>query len=250
MHHPTHDHDDNALARRRAPVAGAAHKDAQRRVAAALAALGHEHLAGRLRNCLEARRGREHGARWPWRCRSAGCVRCLARAARRWWAGITQWASAEERSSGSVLTVRISLGGIASLAGGARLRRGLRDARDRAARRDRRWAAVALAGFVGEGEAVLAVLHPGLPAEAVERLLHRRWPTAMVEAGGLPDFGTLRPLDDAALVSLALRRRGVEPLRIVVAAQMIASHGSDADAMSCGSGDPMPVVLGGLGPWA
>lgn len=250
MHHPAHDKDDNTLASRRATVAGAAHKDSQRRVAAALAGLGHEHLAGRLRNCLEVRRGRGHGAPWPWRCRSAGCVRCLARASRRWWAGIAQWAFAEERSSGSVLTVRISLGGTAPLAGAARLRRGLRDARDRAARRDRRWAAVALAGFVGEGEAVLAVLHPGLPAEAVERLLRRRWPTAIVEAGVLPEVGTLRPLDDAALVALALRRRGTEPLRIVVAPQMIASNGSDANEMPCRSADPMPIVLGGWGPWA
>jgi hypothetical protein len=43
-----------------------------------------------------------------------------------------------------------------------RVRKGLRDVRDRTARQDRRWAGVEFAGLAGEGRALCLVRQPGI----------------------------------------------------------------------------------------
>ncbi len=49
--------------------------------------------------------------------------------------------------------------------------------RDRAARADRRWGTVPIAGMVdAQGHLLLVGIHPDLPTQVVERVVARRWP--------------------------------------------------------------------------
>jgi hypothetical protein len=123
------------------------------------------------------------------------------------------------------------------------LRRGLRDVRDRAARTDNRWRAVAFAGMIDDDAARLLVVHANLHPASMEGALRRRWPEARTLAGMVPEWpGSIR-LNASTLVALAAGRRGVEPLRIVVAAQRarpmpVVGHGTGAL-----SAEPMPITF-------
>jgi hypothetical protein len=100
------------------------------------------------------------------------------------------------------------------------LRRGLRDVRDRTARRFRRWRTVSFAGMIGgDHRALMLISHQGVERRELLDVLSRRWPDMT-----LKDFENEEPEwrmipDEAA--ALGTRRRGVEPLRILVMPQKI-----------------------------
>jgi hypothetical protein len=100
----------------------------------------------------------------------------------------------------------------------ARLRRALRDVRDRTARLQQRWRAVAMAGMAsGDGRAFVLIRHPGIAREEITDSLRRRWPALTT-----CDVGPAEPSYNFAVehvVELALARRGVEPMRIVLPPQ-------------------------------
>jgi hypothetical protein len=124
-----------------------------------------------------------------------------------------------------------------------RLRRALRDIRDRMCRRDDRWHAVAVAGMAqGDGKAMLLVRHPGIGEAEIAEVLQRRWPDAQVT-----DFTTVFPVWNLGVenaVELARARRGVEPLRIVVMGQGRGA-GFDPLMVTAGGGmlEPMPALF-------
>jgi hypothetical protein len=190
----------------------------QRAVIGALRAAGDIAVADRLERCGLARQGRRGDGGWPWTCRSAGCVWCGRALVRKWWLGLRQWIS----SSGglmSLIVVRLDHHTDELRGAVQRLRRALRDVRDRAARRDRRWRSVCIAGMAGGGGAALVLVQhpPGLSRAEVGAVLRRRWPE--VGVGDVGDAMPARPLAVVEMVELARLRRGVEPLRVVILAQ-------------------------------
>lgn len=205
-----------------------------------LRAEGLHSQASRLQRCSAARLGRRHGAPWPFRCRLVGCPRCGPALIGKWASGLGAWAS---QQAACPLLIRIppehpsaSLDCIAR-----RFRRALRDLRDRAAHRDRRWSSVAIVGLVDPDRvAHLLVVHPHLSAGQVERMLRRRWPKLMAP-GRLEPPTAMRftPEDAAYLLRL---RRGVEPLRIAVMAQRRESVAKNNEAPP--AREPMPFVVG------
>ena len=63
-----------------------------------------------------------------------------------------------------------------------RLRRGLSDVRDRAARRWRRWRTVSFAGLMGgDHRALVMISHQGVDRREVLDVLRRRWPDVVVK---------------------------------------------------------------------
>ena len=96
-----------------------------------------------------------------------------------------------------------------------RLRRGLRDVRDRMARHKKRWRDVCCTGMAGgDGRVVVMILHEDIERCAVEDVLRRRWPNAVVKELEQEESTVAMSPGDAA--DLGRHRRGVEPLRIVV----------------------------------
>jgi hypothetical protein len=101
-----------------------------------------------------------------------------------------------------------------------RLRRGLRDVRDRTARRWKRWRSVSYAGLIGgDHRALVLIAHQGIDRREVLEVLRGRWPNAVVK-----DLVQEEPVwemtaYDAA--DLGSRRRGAEPLRVLVMPQKI-----------------------------
>lgn len=190
----------------------------QRETAELLRANGAADLAGRLERCATARRSRGRTT-WPWACKTAGCSWCGRRTARRWWRGLSLWSMASaDPLMLAQLPPRLDLP-LLSIA--PQIRRALRDLRDRAARADRRWAGLAIAGMVDStGSALLLVRHPDLSQAAVARAIARRWPGARCcapdPAMALPDFDFC----PEAAATLACARRGVEPLRVVIMPRM------------------------------
>src|ERR1700693_1541251 len=117
----------------------------QQRVIATLRGIDEPDLAVRLEHCMIVRRERRGGDGWPFTCRSAACVWCRRPLIRSWWFGMCQW-SAATISSLAIIPLHSSAG----LPDGVRrLRRGLRDVRDRMARRRGRWRDVCFAGMTG-----------------------------------------------------------------------------------------------------
>ncbi len=135
---------------------------AQERVIATLCAASDRHAADRLARCMQARIGRRQGDGWPWTCRSAGCAWCGSALARRWWRGLVRWATVDGASvSLAILPLSRRPGDLHAAV--VRLRRACRDVRDRAARRDRRWCDVAVAGVAdGDGTVPLLIRHAGI----------------------------------------------------------------------------------------
>jgi hypothetical protein len=99
-----------------------------------------------------------------------------------------------------------------------RLRRGLRDVRDRMARRSRRWRDVCFAGMAGgDHTALVTIIHERIDRSEVQHVLHSRWPAIVVKSREDEEpIVTMSPADAAALGQC---RRGIEPLRIVVMPQ-------------------------------
>ena len=227
---------------RRATLEAAA---AQERVIAALRATGDLHVAERLQRCTVAMTTRRNGAGWPWTCRtSGGCAWCGATIKRRWWAGMRHWIM----EGGAPVSVSVlplvdhSAGLRASV---VRLRRALRDVRDRTARRRASWRGVALAGMAtGDGEVFMLVRHPGLARSEVAAVLRKRWPAAVLQDVGAAEPRWSMSTEDAA--ELARFRRGVEPLRVVVLPQRHDDPllvGRTAVVEPPVWLEPMPVVL-------
>ncbi len=203
----------------------------------ALKAQGAVDVAERLMRCAAAHSARRRDA-WPWRCRGAACAWCGPAAARRWWHGIRRWAEAATKAAVAVAVIPAGRVGAAP-----RLRRALRDIRDRAARNDRRWQAVAIAGMlVADGGAVVLVVHnASIPRETIERALQRRWP-AVVFPKVLPDPDFAFPAE--AAVQLASLRRGVEPLRAIVMPQRLLSPGRNPHDRAAREPMPMTFAIG------
>ena len=111
-----------------------------------------------------------------------------------------------------------------------KLRKGLRDVRDRSARQGHcRWRSVAMAGLMDRGRLLILIRHVGISRDEVWSMLERRYPEI-----GLCDPGDIEPstamsAEDAA--SLARCRRGIEPLRIVILEQAAASHDEFEEGM-------------------
>lgn len=197
-------------------------------VIAALLASGHPSVADRLARCRHDRQHRRPG-HYPWRCRSPGCWACRRMTMRRWWQGFQAWLGVADTS-----LLLIPLSG-APLGAVRRLRKGLRDVRDRAAaRRHHGWAAVAMAGLLDGhgGRALVLVRHIGISRVELWSCLERRWPTMAVTDPGDLQPSSAMTMQGAAM--LAQRRRGIEPMRIIVLPQIAAD---------AAQGAPMPVML-------
>src|ERR1700733_10230719 len=97
---------------------------------------------------------------------------------RSWWNGMCQWTAAATTSL-AIIPLHSSAGLPDAV---RRLRRGLRDVRDRMARRNRRWREVCCAGMAsGDGTALVMVTHDGVGRHEVEDVLRRRWPEVVVK---------------------------------------------------------------------
>lgn len=198
----------------------------QTEVIVALTATGDDAIARRLRRCQDDRQQRQTG--WPWRCHSPGCWSCRRAMMRRWWRGFRLWLADGDLSL-AMIPARGDPG-----AGIRKLRKGLRDVRDRAARQDRRWAAVGMAGLASDAVATVLVQHCGIDRAEVWARLTRRWPdVVLIDPGDITPGSERMTVEHAA--ALARRRRGVEPLRIIVPPQRVALSG-EYDA-------PMPLVV-------
>jgi hypothetical protein len=190
---------------------------AQQEVIAALYEIGDPDLAGRLERCMTARQRRHYGDGWPFSCRSSACVWCRRAMIRGWWAGIRYWSETAAASSLAVITTAPPAGLFDAV---IRLRRGLRDVRDRTARRWKRWRTVAVAGMMGgDHRALVLISHEGVGRREVQDVLSRRWPDVVLKDLAQEEPAWVMTADDAA--DLGSRRRGVEPLRVLVMPQKI-----------------------------
>ena len=144
----------------------------QQQIITALRDSGNSDLADRLQRCMTARRERHYGDGWPYCCRSSACIWCRRAAIRGWWSGILYWSQAATTSSLAIIPA-LSPAGLHDAA--RRLRRGLRDVRDRTARRFRRWRIVGFAGLVGgDHRALVLISHAGVERRELEDVLCRR----------------------------------------------------------------------------
>ena len=194
-------------------------------VISALTETGQHDIARRQTRCQHERQNRQGG--WPWRCRSAGCWACRRTAIRAWWRAFRIWLSGSETSlaviplpGNSIIAIR-------------KLRKGLRDVRDRTARHDPRWGAVVLAGFASEGLALVLISHASIDRANLWWTLSGRWPMTVVTDVGDAESSSSMHVDEAA--ALARYHRGIEPLRIVILPQIAAVNDEWAE--------PMPMVV-------
>jgi hypothetical protein len=151
---------------------------------------------------------------------------------RGWWHGMCQW-SAEAATWGLAIVRIDSSAGLSDAV--RRLRRELRDARDRVARRRNRWRDVCCAGMAGgDGTALVLVSHDGVDRREVLDVLRRRWPDVVVKTLEQEQPAVAMLPGDAT--NLGRCRRGVEPLRLVILPQ----HDGQITTPAV---EPMPVVL-------
>jgi hypothetical protein len=145
------------------------------------------------------------------------------------------WSEAATTLSLAIIPI-LSPGGLPDAA--RWLRRGLRDVRDRTARHFRRWRTVSLAGLIGgDHRALMLISHEGIGRRELQDVLWRRWPDV-----ALKDLAQEEPMwemtaQDAA--DLGSRRRGVEPLRLLVMPQKV-QRVTVATLREIG---PMPVII-------
>lgn len=104
-----------------------------------------------------------------------------------------------------------------------KLRKSLRDMRDRAARQDHRyrWRSVALAGLMDQGRLLILIQHVGISRDEVWSVLERRWPEIGLIDPDDANPSALMSAEDAG--SLARCRRGIEPLRVIIMPQGAAA---------------------------
>lgn len=188
---------------------------AQHEVIVTLRSIGEPDLAARLERCMTARRERCGCDGWPFTCRSAACVWCRRAMIRGWWFGMCGWSAEAATSSLAIIPLHLSAGLPNAV---RRLRRALRDVRDRLARHRRSWRDVGFAGMAGgDHTALILVSHDGVDQREVMDVLHRRWPDAIVKSLECEEPTVAMLPGDAA--DLGRCRRGIEPLRIVVMPQ-------------------------------
>jgi hypothetical protein len=206
---------------------------AQEAVIVALRGIDEAGLADRLERCMTARHERCGGDGWPFTCRSAACVWCRRPMIRSWWNGMCHWSAAATTWSLATIPVHSPEGLCDAV---RRLRRGLRDVRDRRARHKNRWREACCAGMAGGDHAALVMItHEGIDRHEVEDVLHRRWPDAVVKELEQEKPTVAMTADVAA--DLGRCRRGIEPLRIVVMPQ------HDREAITSTVIQPMHVVV-------
>ena len=119
----------------------------------------------------------------------------------------------------SLAVIRISGDPISAI---RRLRKGLRDSRDRTARQDHRWRGVAMAGLMDRERLLILIQHPGIDRTEVWSVLERRYPEVWLYGPADIEPSAVTTVEGAA--SLARCRRGIEPIRIVILEQVAASH--------------------------
>lgn len=211
-------------------------------VIAGLIAAGAIQSASRLQRCMKERRQRQKGVR-PWTCRSPACPWCLRPLLTRWDAALAAWIGKSTATTIVLVPLDNSMDLHLSV---RRLRRQWRDLRDREARRigQRCWRRVAAAGLANIGGAVrLHVRHDGLTRSELMRVIHRRWPAAVVVERSMVKLGYGWP--PKALIGLGLLKRGVEPMRVLVPPQRAVTsidHLDDVKPDPAGC-LPMPVLL-------
>jgi hypothetical protein len=190
---------------------------AQQEVINALRSIGDPDLGDRLERCMTARQQRHYGTGWPYSCRTSGCLWCRRAMIRGWWAGIRYWSKSAATSSLSIIPA-LSPAGLPDAA--RRLRRGLRDVRDRTARHWKRWRTVSCAGMMGgDRQALVIISHQGIDRREVQDVLRGRWPSVVLKEPEQEEPTWVMTAYDAA--DLGSRRRGVEPLRVLVMPQKI-----------------------------
>jgi hypothetical protein len=97
---------------------------------------------------------------------------------RGWWAGIRYWSETAAASSLAIITMPPPAGLFDAV---IRLRRGLRDVRDRTARRWRQWRTVAVAGMMGgDHGALVLIAHQSIDRREVLNVLYRRSPSVFI----------------------------------------------------------------------
>ena len=186
----------------------------QQKIIAFLYGIGDDDLAARLDRCMTARQQRHYGDGWPFSCRSSACFWCRRAMIRGWWEGMRYWSEAATTASLAIISIR-SPAGIPDAV--RRLRRGLRDVRDRTARRFRRWRTVSFAGLIGgDHRALVLVSHEGVARRELQDVLCRRWPSVV-----LKDLEHL--ISYYFLLHLRIRPRGRFTSRLLRAA--IPTHG-------------------------
>ena len=89
---------------------------------------------------------------------------------------------------------------------------------------------MAMVGIVSDDQLMLLIQHVGIDREALWDVLERRWPHIIIS--DLADAVPASTLTVQETIHLAVARRGIEPIRVVIPAQ----HGADP-------GDAMPVVI-------
>jgi hypothetical protein len=203
----------------------------QAEVIASLSSMGAATIAARLARCQSTRLWRHQ----RWRCGSAGCWACRRTALRDWWGRIQAWAT--PAASLIVLPADHDPGKIVQAS--RRLRRSVRDVRDRHARDRRAWRFVAAAGIVTDDRAYLLV--DGIDGGEAVQVFSRRWPGMMLGQNlDVPPWTIA--VEDA--VQLALVRRGIQPIRLTVLEQRDRTSVADAStAFSDVFLDPMPMIF-------
>ncbi len=211
----------------------------QTQLIAALHDAGAHRIADRLLRCQEARLDRrgEATSAWPWRCGGGGCWACRRTAMRRSWFRLQNWATDDGMPS-TLMAVPPAQNGDQLLAMTIRLRRRIRDLRDRAARHHGALSHVAVAGMVsGDGSALLLMQHPGVDRRWTAEVFRRGLGGTLVSPG-IAHPSWQMPVEQA--VALALAKRGIEPLRIVVMPQRRVLAAISPTQRSI---DPMPVIV-------
>ena len=128
-----------------------------------LVASGDDDLAIRLARCQFERQHRQPG--WPWRCHMPGCWACRRTVVRRWWRGFRLWL---DDPATSLVVIPLDGDPITAI---RKVRKSLRDVRDRAACHRRHWRSVAMAGLVSENCVMLLVQHAGINRAAAWSML-------------------------------------------------------------------------------
>lgn len=201
--------------------------------------VGAHDLADRLLRCQQARLARRGSATttWPWRCGGVGCWACRRTAMRRWWAGICHWA-ADAGFPFTLIHLSSPSENHEPVLRAARFRRRLRDARDKAARRDARLAHVAFAGMVcGDASALVLAQHPSIAQRRIVEMVCGGGQGSMVGTADL--LSPTWAMSPEHVVQLAMARRGIEPLRVVVMPQRT----TQTAVIGCGEMPPLPILI-------
>jgi hypothetical protein len=150
---------------------------------------------------------------------------------RGWWHGMYRWV-AGATSSLAIMPIDSSAGLPDAV---RRLRRGLRDVRDRMARDSRRWREVCCTGMAGDdGKALVLVTHESIDRGEVVDVLRHRWPDVVVKCLEQEEPTVAMSPGDAA--DLGRCHRGVEPLRIAVMPQQYRQ------LITAPAVEPMPML--------